>query len=198
MIIKCTEWFPGEEHMITAAVPSLEKRWPEGNERDLQNQRWPEGADRDLMFAVTSSTRTRMHDMSLKQISKYKTKKKNSNCWAVNQQNLLPKSGLHCCGCKKITWVQREYKYLEETSLDGYYIDRNHNQEIPMLKIAWGWESSSREGAYLHILIPLLTLALTNCLWSSLGTKCRAGWTLGLTQYVPSYVPITLFILRST
>lgn len=78
----------------------------------LQNQRWPGEADSDLIFAVTSNTRTRGHDINLKQISKYKTKQEKSDDWAVNQQNSLPKSQLHRCGCKKFTWVQRETEQI--------------------------------------------------------------------------------------
>lgn len=59
-------------------------------------------------------------------------------------------------------------KYLEETSLDGYYIDRNRNQEIPMLKIAWGWESSQRKErtyAYLSLFLLLPWLAAYGPHW---------------------------------
>ena len=60
MIIKCSGWFLGKECVIIAALPSLENRCPEGHERVLQTERWPGGTDRDLIFAVTSSTRTKM------------------------------------------------------------------------------------------------------------------------------------------
>lgn len=46
----------------------------------------PGVADSDLMFAVTSNTMTRGHN--LEQISKYKTKQEKSDGWAINQLKL--------------------------------------------------------------------------------------------------------------
>lgn len=38
MIIKCPGWFLGEEQVITAALLSPEKRWPEGNDRPTKSE----------------------------------------------------------------------------------------------------------------------------------------------------------------
>lgn len=43
-------------------------------------------ADSNLMFAVTSNTRTKGHNLEL--INNYKTKQQESSGWAVNQQEL--------------------------------------------------------------------------------------------------------------
>lgn len=85
------------------------------------------------MFAVTSNTRTRRHNLQL--INKYKTKKQDG--WAVNQQKLAAKVTDALWRMLKIYMGIKGglNKYLEETSLDGYFTGRNHNQEIPMLKI---------------------------------------------------------------
>lgn len=101
------------------------------------------------MFAVTPNTRTKGHNLEL--INKYKTKQQESRGWAINQQELAAKVTDALWRMWKIYMGIKGglNKYLEETSLGGYYTGTNHNQEIPKLKIPWGWEHLG-EGSHTH------------------------------------------------
>lgn len=73
------------------------------------------------MFAVTPNTRTKGHNLEL--INKYKTKQQESSGWAVNQQELAAKVTDALWRMWKIYMGIKGglNKYLEETSLGGYY-----------------------------------------------------------------------------
>lgn len=106
-------------------------------------------ADSNLMFAVTSNTRTRRHNLRAdKQIQNKTTGKQWS---AANQQKLAAKVTDALWRMWKIYMGIKDglNKYLEKTYLDGYHTGRNHNQKISKLKIPWGWQHL-REGSHIH------------------------------------------------
>lgn len=129
------------------------------------------------MFAITSSTRTRGHNLGW--ISKNKTKQRKSNSWAVNQPRLPAKVTAGLLWMWKIytgskrDWTNTWRRHLLRVIIQA---ETNTRKSLSWRLIAGGWERI--QGRLIHTYTyPLLPPASTSCPWYPLETKHRARQT---------------------